>query len=120
MKSMQDGIAVKLCCAHAEIQLPPMVTIGCAICWKRCCGGASGRDKDQRSLDEISSTREVFETSGAKSFPVWKVIGLLKKMQVELTPDVGNDVRTRSNSASNREAASAVLDGKSADFSETV
>jgi len=40
---------------------------------------------------QVSSTRAVLETSGDKSFPVRKVIDLLKKMQAELTQDAAND-----------------------------
>ena len=36
-------------------------------------------------------TRAVLETSGDKSFPVRRVIDLLKKMQAELTQDAAND-----------------------------
>mmetsp|Transcript_54413 Transcript_54413/g.145200 ORF Transcript_54413/g.145200 Transcript_54413/m.145200 type:complete len:123 (-) Transcript_54413:142-510(-) len=46
-------VAVKLCCTYAEIQLPPARDIGCALCGKRCCGGASGRETETYiSMDE--------------------------------------------------------------------
>ena len=40
---------------------------------------------------QVSGTRAVSVTSGDKSFPVRKVIDLLKKMQAELTQDAAND-----------------------------
>ena len=49
----RDGIAVKLCCSHYEIQLPPTGTIGCALSGKRCCGGASGRDRVELTQDAV-------------------------------------------------------------------
>ena len=83
VKWIQDGIAVKLRCSHGEVQLPSTGTIGCALCGKRCCGSASGRDKDQRSLNEAPSTREVLETSGDTFSPVRKVKDLLERSQFD-------------------------------------
>ena len=91
-------VAVKLCCTFAEIQLPR--DIGGALCGKRCCSGASGRETDTYiSTDEFverpqecqcranpEETVEVMKVASQERVQQWSVeqiIDVLVTMHVE-------------------------------------